>query len=84
MTVMANASPRSLRSALLTLRYRETLLEMNAASLPVTIGRDSGMSIVVSDRQASRFQAYGRVSRRQICADRQQLEWHARHHRWRR
>lgn len=57
MTVMANASPRSLRSALLTLRYRETLLEMNAASLPVTIGRDSGMRIVVSDRQASRFQA---------------------------
>lgn len=57
MTVMASASPRSLRSAMLTLRYRETLLEMNAASAPVTIGRDGAMRIVVSDRQASRFQA---------------------------
>src|SRR5207253_10999917 len=36
LTVMASASPNSSRSALLTLRYRETLLELNAASLPVT------------------------------------------------
>ncbi|MGO4327171.1 adenylate/guanylate cyclase domain-containing protein [Cupriavidus sp. 2TAF22] len=57
MTVMAVASPRALRSALLTLRYRETLLEMNATSTPVSIGRDSAMNIVVADRQASRFQA---------------------------
>lgn len=44
-------------ASFLTLRYRDTLLEMSAESAPVTVGRDGSMTIVVSDRRASRFQA---------------------------
>lgn len=57
LTLIAGYSEPSLNATFLTLRYRDTVVEMSAASAPVTIGRDAGMTIVVSDRLASRFQA---------------------------
>lgn len=57
LTLVAAFKEPLLNAAFLTLRYRDTVIEMNAASAPVTIGRDAGMTIVVSDRLASRFQA---------------------------
>jgi adenylate cyclase len=57
LTLVAGVNQPLLCSTFLTLRYRDTVVEMNAASAPVTIGRDAGMTIVVSDRLASRFQA---------------------------
>ncbi|KWR87773.1 adenylate/guanylate cyclase domain-containing protein [Cupriavidus sp. IDO] len=57
LTLVAPVELAFSRSALLSLRYRETVFEMNTASAPVTIGRDVTMSIVVTDRQVSRFQA---------------------------
>ncbi|MDF3835424.1 adenylate/guanylate cyclase domain-containing protein [Cupriavidus basilensis] len=57
MTVLAEANPRARRPALLTLRHRETQVRMDGASPPATIGRDAAMTIVVADRQASRFHA---------------------------
>jgi adenylate cyclase len=57
LTLIDTESPRTACSVFLTLRYRSAVVEMNLASAPVTIGRDSGMTIVVSDRRASRFQA---------------------------
>jgi len=57
LTLVAEMSPRSVACAFLTLRYRDTLVEMSADSAPVTVGRDGSMTIVVSDRRASRFQA---------------------------
>ncbi|MFC4521114.1 adenylate/guanylate cyclase domain-containing protein [Cupriavidus pinatubonensis] len=57
LTLIDTESPRTACSVFLTLRYRSALVEMNLASAPVTIGRDSTMTIVVADRRASRFQA---------------------------
>ncbi len=57
LTLVDTKSPRTACSVFLTLRYRSALVEMNLASAPVTIGRDNTMTIVVSDRRASRFQA---------------------------
>ncbi|RWA54662.1 cyclase [Cupriavidus sp. UYMSc13B] len=57
LTLVAPVDLALARSALLSLRYRGTVFEMNTASPPVTIGRDTTMSIVVTDRQVSRFQA---------------------------
>ncbi|WP_354687109.1 adenylate/guanylate cyclase domain-containing protein [Cupriavidus necator] len=57
MTVVAPVDLPLRGAVLLSLRYRGALFEMNAASPPLTIGRDSTMSIVVTDRQVSRFQA---------------------------
>lgn len=56
-TLVAPVDLASRRAMLLTLRYQGTLFEMNPASLPLTIGRDVSMSIVVTARQVSRFQA---------------------------
>ena len=57
LTLVVEMVPRSVGSAFLTLRYRDRLVEMTADSAPVTVGRDGSMTIVVSDRRASRFQA---------------------------
>ncbi|WP_078195877.1 adenylate/guanylate cyclase domain-containing protein [Cupriavidus necator] len=57
LTLIAGFNAPLLNASFLTLRYRDTVVEMSAASAPVTIGRDAGMAIVVSDRRASRFQA---------------------------
>ncbi|SPA49369.1 adenylate/guanylate cyclase domain-containing protein [Cupriavidus taiwanensis] len=57
LTLIAGFKEPPAHAAFLTLRYRDTVVEMNAVSAPVTIGRDAGMTIVVSDRLASRFQA---------------------------
>jgi len=57
LTLVAPGDPFLSVAGLLTLRHGETLIEVRALSGPVTIGRDPGMTIVVSDRRASRFQA---------------------------
>ncbi len=57
LTLVAETSLQSVACAFLTLRYRDTLVEMSTDSAPVTVGRDGSMTIVVSDRRASRFQA---------------------------
>ena len=57
LTLIDTESPRTACTVFLTLRYRSAVVEMNLASAPVTIGRHSAMTIVVSDRRASRFQA---------------------------
>ncbi|WP_231906862.1 adenylate/guanylate cyclase domain-containing protein [Cupriavidus sp. D384] len=57
LTLVAEPSQRAVAYGFLTLRYRETLVEMTAESAPVTLGRDGSMTIVVADRRASRFQA---------------------------
>jgi len=57
LTLLAPASPRSVLASLLTLRYHTDVAEMNVLSAPVTIGRDASMTIVVTDRRASRYQA---------------------------
>lgn len=57
MTVVAPLDQALRRSVLLSLRYRGAHFEMDPASAPLTIGRDTTMSIVVTDRQVSRFQA---------------------------
>lgn len=57
LTLVAPPDLACVRAMVLSLRYRDTVLEMDAASSPVTIGRDGTMNIVVADRLASRFQA---------------------------
>ncbi|WP_232232282.1 MULTISPECIES: adenylate/guanylate cyclase domain-containing protein [unclassified Cupriavidus] len=57
LTLVAPMDVAVRRSLFLSLRYRDTLFEMDATSAPLTIGRDSTMSIVILDRQVSRFQA---------------------------
>ncbi|PLQ00505.1 adenylate/guanylate cyclase domain-containing protein [Cupriavidus pauculus] len=57
LTLVAGPSQGIVACGFLTLRYRDTLVEMTPESAPVTVGRDGSMTIVVSDRRASRFQA---------------------------
>lgn len=57
LTLMAPAALQRYGASLLTLRYRTRVVEMNALSPPVTIGRDAAMTLVVTDRRASRTQA---------------------------
>ena len=57
LTVMGSDVQHPPVSSLLTLRYRDTCVEMSEASTLVTIGRDASMSIVVHDRRASRVHA---------------------------
>jgi len=57
LTLVVDSGQNIVASGFLTLRYRDTLVEMTAESAPVTVGRDGSMTIVVTDRRASRFQA---------------------------
>nr|WP_315595754.1 adenylate/guanylate cyclase domain-containing protein [uncultured Cupriavidus sp.] len=57
LTLVAETQPGAVAWSFLTLRYRDTLVEMTAESAPVTVGRDGSMTVVVTDRRASRFQA---------------------------
>lgn len=57
LTLVAPVESADVRTMCLSLRYRDTVFEMDAQSSPVTIGRDNMMSIVVEGRLASRFQA---------------------------
>jgi adenylate cyclase len=57
LTVIGGDLQRPPGSSALTLRYRDTRLEMNEALTLVTIGRGAGLSLVVHDRRASRMHA---------------------------